>query len=153
LSPSRPAFSSAFSPLFDAAAVDLRSALAEGARGSSIKGRRWRRQSLVFIEVALGVTLVFAAGLLVRTFAKLVGETAGFNPDHVLTATLSLQDARYQKTAQGARLLKDSLDRIRRIAGVASAAVALSVPYQRPLNTNVSAIPGEDVSHKSILRT
>ncbi len=133
-------------PAFEATAIDLRSALAEAGRGSSRKGRKWR-QATVCAEVALGVMLVFAAGLLIRTLAKLSNQPPGFHGDHVLTASLSLQDARYATPTTGLRLFQASLDRIREIPGVASAAVALSLPYQRPLNMNVQAVTGQDLSH------
>jgi len=135
-------------PAFEATSVDLRSALAEGGRGSSGSRRQWKRQALVFAEVALGVVLVVGAGLLIRTFASLANRDPGFNPNHVMTASLSLQDARYNTTAAGVRLFRESLDRISQIPGVESAAVALSLPYQRPLNAGVQRVTGHDISGK-----
>ncbi len=131
-------------PALEATSVDLRSALAEGGRGAAGGRRVWKRQALVFLEVMLGVVLVAGAGLLVRTFAKLANLDPGFNPNHVLTASLSLQDARYATAAAGARLFRESLGRIRQIPGVGSAAVALSVPYQRPLNDGARVAGGPE---------
>jgi len=121
--------------------VDLRSILVEGARGLSGGRRRWTRQALVAGEVALSVVLLVGAGLLLRTFAYLQGLNPGFDPRHVMTAQLSLQDARYRKSAQVNRLFDESLDRIRKLPGVEAAAVGLSLPYQRPLNSGFR-IPG-----------
>ncbi len=134
-------------PAFEATSVDLRSALSEAGRGSSGSLRQWKRQALVFAEVALGVVLVVSAGLLIRTFSTLMNRAPGFNPDHVMTAELSLQDARYKTTASGVRLFRETLDRIRQIPGVESAAVALRLPYQRDLNLNIEDISGRDISH------
>lgn len=133
-------------PALEATSVDLRSALAEGGRSGSGRHALWKRQGLVFAEVALGVMLVVAAGLLVRTFASLMDRDPGFNPNNVTSASLSLQDARYSTTTAGARLFRESLDRIRQIPGVESAAVALSLPYQRPLNDGLQAINGQPVT-------
>ncbi len=105
-------------PAFEATSVDLRSALSEGGRGTAGTRRQWKRQALVFAEVALGVVLVIGAGLLVRTLTTLMNLNPGFNPNHVMTASLSLQDARYKTTAAGARLFRESLDRIRQIPGL-----------------------------------
>ena len=127
-------------PAFEATTVDLRSALAEAGRGSSGSRRQWKRQILVFAEVTLGVVLVMAAGLLVRTFSILVNASPGFDPNHVITATASLQDARYATSAAGARLFRESLERIRLIPGVESAAVALTPPYARALNDGVQIV-------------
>src|SRR6185437_145795 len=99
-------------------------------------------------EVALGGVLVVGAGLLIRTFASLANRDPGFNPNHVMTASLSLQDARYNTTAAGVRLFRESLDRISQIPGVESAAVALSLPYQRPLNGGAQRIHGNATSGK-----
>ncbi len=132
-------------PALEATSVDLRSALAEGSRGAAGSRRHWKRQALVFAEVALGVVLVVGAGLLIRTFATLMNANPGFNPNSVMTASLSLQDARYKTATAGARLFRDSLARIREIPGVESAGVALSMPYQRPLNIGVQQVSGQQV--------
>jgi hypothetical protein len=129
-------------PALEATCIDLRSALAEGGRSGAGSRRQWKRQTLVFAEVALGVVLVVGAGLLIRTLAHLLNLNPGFNPDHVTTASLSLQDARYKKTAAGTRLFRESLARIREVPGVQSAAVMLSLPYAQALNTNVQNISG-----------
>jgi predicted permease len=128
-------------PAITTARLDLRSVLVDGGRGLTVAKRRWQRQALVAGEVALSVTLLVGAGLLLRTFAHLRGLNPGFDPHHVMTAQLSLQDARYRKSAQVNRLFDESLDRIRKLPGVESAAVCLSLPYQRPLNDGFR-IPG-----------
>lgn len=129
-------------PALDTTSVDLRSALSEAGRGTAGHRHQWKRQALVFAEVTLGVVLVVSAGLLVRTFATLVGADPGFDPHHVIVASASLQDARYQTSAQGARLFRDSIDRIEQIPGVESAAAALSPPYGRPLNDCITSVNG-----------
>lgn len=121
-------------PAIEATSLDLRSSLAEGGRGATTGRRKWVRNSLVFAEVALGVVLVISSGVLIRTFASLMNLNPGFNPNQVLTASLSLEDARYSTTAAGMRLFGNTLDRIHQIPGVESAAVALTTPYERPLN-------------------
>lgn len=127
-------------PAFETTTVDLRAALAEAGRSSTGSRRQWKRQLLVLAEVALGVVLVVAAGLLVRTFNILVNASPGFDPNHVFTATASLQDPRYATAAAGARLFRESLERIRQIPGVESAAVALTPPYARALNEGVRIV-------------
>lgn len=136
-------------PAFEATAVDLRSALSEGGGGAIGSRRQWKRQVLVFAEVALGVVLVLAAGLLIRTFQNVASLNPGFNPRHVMTASLSLDDARYKTSAAGARLFRDTLERIRAIPGVESATVALNLPYSRALNVNVFSISGRQITRDS----
>jgi predicted permease len=133
-------------PALEATSMDLRSALAEGGRAAAGSRRQWKRQALVFAEIALGVVLVVAAGLLVRTLAHFMNLNPGFNPDHVMTASLSLQDARYKRASSVARLFRASLARIREIPGVESAAVMLSLPYEQALNENIQNISGRPIT-------
>lgn len=128
-------------PAIAAASLDLRSSLLEGGRGSTA-GRKWVRHTLVFAEVALGVVLVVGAGLLIRTVRSLMNLGPGFNPQNVMTASMSLHDARYDTTAAGARLFRETLAQIRQIPGVESAAVALTLPYQRALNLDLDQVAG-----------
>lgn len=129
-------------PAFEASAIDLGSALAEGGRSNAGSRRQWKRQSLVLVEVTISVVLVVSAGLLVRTFLVIANAAPGFDPEHLAIASASLQDARYATSAAGSRLFRDSLLRIEQIPGVQSAAVALSSPYSRPLNDGVSQVNG-----------
>ena len=137
-------------PALESTAVDLRSALAEAGRSSTGSRRQWKRQILVFAEVAIGVMLVISAGLIVRSLSSLLNINPGFDPNHVLTASLSLADARYKTTADATRLFRESLDRMRQIPGVESAGVALTLPYQRALLWGVS-ISGQAVRENSMV--
>lgn len=131
-------------PALEATSIDIRGALSQSGR-TATHGRHWKRQGLVFAEVALGVVLVVSAGLLIRSFARLVNTNPGFNPKHVITAPLSLQDVHYKTSAAGARLFHDTLQRIREIPGVEAAAVTATAPYKRPLRANVRSISGVPV--------
>ena len=106
-------------PALQASRVNLRATLVESG-SPSIAGaaRSWPRRVLVVTEVALGVVLLVGAGLLIRSVDGLVNLRAGFDGTHVMTATLSLQDARYQSAETVNRFFDDSLARMREIAGV-----------------------------------
>jgi predicted permease len=91
------------------------------------------RQALIAGEIALTVVLLAASGLLIRTLIHLQTLPAGFNPTGVMTARLSLDDARYHDAAVFQRLLDESTSAMRRIPGVKQAAVGLSLPYERSL--------------------
>jgi predicted permease len=134
-------------PALEASAVDLRAALSEAGRSNAGSRRQWKRQSLVFVEVALGVVLVASAGLLIRTFMTIANAGPGFDPHNLMIASASLQDERYATAAGGSKLFRESLRRIQAIPGVESAAVALSSPYMRPLNEGLSAVNGRPPSH------
>jgi len=135
-------------PALQASGVDLRAALV-GSGSGSIAGaaRGWSRRALVVAELALGVVLLVGAGLLIRSFDGLMSLRAGFDPAGVMTATLSLQDARYQTPEKVNQFFDASLARMRQIAGVENAAAALTLPYERALNLGarwVGAKPGAE---------
>jgi predicted permease len=124
--------------------VDIRSVLVEGGRGIAGGRRRWARNALVAAEVALSLVLLVSAGLLVRTLEYLNGLNPGFDARNVISAEASLQDARYSTSAAVNLLYRRTLDRIRAIPGVESAAVALTLPYERPLNDGFKTLDGDD---------
>jgi len=129
-------------PALDTSRLDIRSVLLEGGRGTPGPRQRRMRQVLVVGEIALGMVLLASAGLLIRTLAYLEALDPGFDPHHVLVAQLSLQDARYKTSASIDSLCQKSLDRIRALPGVESAAVGLSLPYQTPLNAGARILDG-----------
>lgn len=112
----------------------IQRALVTGSRSMVGGGGHTFRKALLVGQVAMVTTLLFAAGLLVRSYGHLEGLDPGFDPEGVLTVQFSLDDARYATNADVARLFEETLTGIRRIPGVASAAVALTLPYERPLN-------------------
>ena len=130
-------------PAVEAGAVDLRNALSEaGGRGVSGRRKRWPRRLLVSGEMALAVMLLIGAGLLVRTVTHLYQLRSGFDPAHVITASFSLQDARYSDGAHVAQLYDSGLARMRALPGVESVGAGLTLPYQRGLNTGVRRVDG-----------
>ncbi|MGO9254860.1 MAG: ABC transporter permease [Bryobacteraceae bacterium] len=133
-------------PALETSRLDLRTVLVEGGRGVVGGRRRWARQALVACEVALCLVLLVCAGLLVRTLGYLDGLNPGFDTRNVISAQISLQDARYRTSLAVNRLYGLALDRMRRIPGVESAAVALTLPYQRPLNDGFRALDGDDAA-------
>src|SRR4029078_3406960 len=66
-----------------------------GTRSFAGTASRWPRKVLVVSEVALAVVLLVSAGLLVPTFTYLLNRDPGFDTTNVVTASVSLQDARY----------------------------------------------------------
>jgi predicted permease len=105
--------------------------------GSRVVGRGGHRlrKALLVGQVALVTALLFGAGLLVRSYGHLEGLDPGFDPEGVLTVQFSLDDARYAQADAVRRLFDESLEAIRGIPGVSSAAVSLTLPYERALNT------------------
>lgn len=120
-------------PALRASRLNVSQALA-GARGVAGKSSAWPRRILVVSEVAIGVVLLVATGLLVRTFLNVRSLDPGFKPAGLVTAAVSLRDARYNDAININRLFDQSLQRLAATPGVESAAVSLEVPYERLLN-------------------
>uniref|UniRef100_Q028A3 Permease n=1 Tax=Solibacter usitatus (strain Ellin6076) TaxID=234267 RepID=Q028A3_SOLUE len=131
-------------PALQTTRLDIRTVLMEAGRGIAGPRRRWTRTALVIAEVALSLVMLVGAGLLVRTLAWLNGLNPGFDPRNVVAAEASLQDARYHSAANLNLLYTRTLERIRRIPGVDSAAVALTLPYERPLNNGFRMVESDD---------
>jgi len=82
--------------------------LKEGERGTT-PNRSRTRSALIVVEVALSLVLLVGAGLLVKSFARLMDVNPGFDADHLLTFNLGLpatstvgqQFAFYQQVVQG----------------------------------------------------
>jgi predicted permease len=122
--------------------VDLRSFMT--SRGTSGGRSVHVRQMLIAGEVALTVVLLAGSGLLIRSLIYLQTLPPGFNPEGVMTAKASLDDARYQDPATFRRLMSDSVAAMERIPGVQTAGVGLTLPFERTLNGGVKLHDGPD---------
>jgi len=125
---------------------NLRSAVP--GRGVIGGGSLRLRQALIAGEVALTVVLLAATGLLIRTLIGLQTIPPGFNPTGVITAKASLDDVRYHDSAAFRKLLTDSLAALREAPGVESAAVGLTLPYERALLSAVTLGDGKDAGRQ-----
>ena len=106
-------------------------------------GGHLMRKTLLVAQVATVTALLFGTGLLVRSYGHLEGLDPGFEPEGVLTIQFSLDDARYGEPEAVRTLFAESLEEIRGIPGVSAAAIALTLPYERPLNMGFR-VPGTD---------
>lgn len=128
-------------PAFDAARTDLVQSLKEGSRGTSGGTGLRIRSALVVFQVALALVLAIAAGLLVRSFRELLKVDAGFNPQSVLSFTLSLPSARYGQVPRITALFDDLLRRFHAIPGVVAAGIAENVPMGGTADSSGIRIP------------
>jgi putative ABC transport system permease protein len=101
----------------------------DGARGaSSGSGKAWLRGALIVAEVAIALTLLVGAGLLVQTFIRLQHVDLGFDVHNVLTATVELPEAQYAKPEQKIVFYQRLQERVRALPGVAQASAILPLP-------------------------
>jgi len=119
-------------PALRMARADLHGALKEagrGAAGSAVWGRGNRlRRLLVIAEMALSVVLLIAAGLLIRSFARLQNVAPGFEPRNVLTFDLALNGERYTDPEVRLSTYRELWRRLESIPGVNDAGGTTSLP-------------------------
>jgi putative ABC transport system permease protein len=124
-------------PAFGVLRHDPQQVLRETDRsGSGGRERQRLRQSLVVIEVGLSLMLLIGAGLLVRSFMRLMAVDPGFSADHVVTAQLRLPGG-----AEGTNRLLDLtnvLTRVRALPGVQSAGTVSTLPLHGLNNLSFS---------------
>ena len=116
-------------PAIQTTAGALADALRAGARGT--RTRRYTNRTkriIVAAEVALAVTLLTGAGLLIRSFRELMAVDPGFQPDHIMTMRVLLPEKTYDTLPKMASFARQLEARAAAIPGVRSAALANAVP-------------------------
>ena len=116
-------------PALQAARRDLNDPLRDSGKGTSGGGRHNRlRNAVVVLEVALSLTLLAGAGLLMRSFMALRDVHLGFQPDHILVVRLPLPRDRYKTSDQIASFYKPLLQRLKALPGVVEATETSTLP-------------------------
>ncbi len=116
-------------PAFEASRADPQQALHESSR-SSTQGRRSRRfrNGLVITEMALATSLLVGAGLLIKSFSHLQHQDFGFEPQHLLTFELPMDDVKYPKPDKAVVLIDQVLSRVQQLPGVRAVGMVDTLP-------------------------
>ncbi|HEV8486765.1 MAG TPA: ABC transporter permease [Blastocatellia bacterium] len=115
-------------PALQCIRADLQATLKEGARGAITFERHRLRSLLVIAEVGLSLVLLVGAGLLIRSFERVVAQDKGFDPSRLLTADLSLSQSKYEKIEQQSLFIQQTLERVRAIPGVEASGAISNIP-------------------------
>lgn len=116
-------------PAMQVAGGDLSSTLRDEGRGLSASRTRGRLRSLLVVgQVALSLLLLIGAGLLVRSFARLLRVDPGFEARNVLTMGISLPTEKYAKPEQQTAFFEEALRRVAALPGVRDAAISATLP-------------------------
>jgi len=117
-------------PLARLLRTDVRGALQEGSRGST--GRRaMGRSTLVVAQLAVAVMLVVGAGLLSRSFIRLLQTEPGFDATNLLTLRVDLPSRAYSDLGRVADFPAEVIARLESLPGVASVAATGTLPLER----------------------
>jgi putative ABC transport system permease protein len=130
-------------PAIHTATPDLHGALKEGGRGTTAdRGSHALRRSLVVTEVALALTLLTGAGLLLKSFARLQQVDPGFDPANLLTFNLALPETRYASDTAQTAFFDQVLPAIARVPGVAGVGGTTVMPFGGGWSTGTFEIEG-----------
>jgi putative ABC transport system permease protein len=114
-------------PALQVSKTDLNVVLKEGGRAGGRRQSRFRGL-LVVAEVALSLTLLIGAGLMVRSFVELMSVPSGLNAANVLTMNLALPGLKYAKDEQVAGFYAEALERIAAVPGVEAVGATTNLP-------------------------
>jgi putative ABC transport system permease protein len=108
---------------------DLNESLKDGSRGTTEGARAGRvRNMLVVGELALALVLLIGAGLMIKSFARLMDVRSGFNTESVLTAGIPLPSPKYDEPRTQREFFARVLEKVEALPGVRAAGVTSSMP-------------------------
>ena len=118
-------------PAIQSSKTDLTTTLKEssGRSGTGFRQNKMR-STLVVIEVALALVLLIGSALLIRTAMALGHVDPGFDTHNVLTLKMSLKGAQYEKAEAVEQVVRNGVERLKRIPGVVEASATCCVPLQ-----------------------
>ena len=115
-------------PAISSMRTDILDALRDGDHASAGGTQQRLRNALVVVETALALLLLVGSGLLLRSFARMLETDPGFEPQHTLTAHLSLPEHDYTSQANIDRFYTELLSRLSALPQVRYAAASSNIP-------------------------
>jgi putative ABC transport system permease protein len=130
-------------PALHAARAGIGQMLRAGSRGMGGPGANRTRSTLVISELALAMVLLIGAGLLTRSFARLLSVDPGFKPDSVTSFRVSLPGARYPNEADAQRFTTRVLNELKQLPGTRDAAATYFRPFEQGIMRTSFDVRGE----------
>ena len=115
-------------PALHAPVADMHAVLKESARSSLSRGQLRLRSALIVGEVALSLAMLLGAGLLIRSYERIMQVDPGFNTHQLLTATMVMPAAKYQSVQQAESFFRQAMENVRAVPGVNEAAGVTPMP-------------------------
>ena len=135
-------------PALQSSRIDLNEALKEGARRAATFRRRglWRvSPTLVIGEVALTLVLLTGAGLVIKSYLRVLAVDPGYNPKNLLTLRVQLDEVKYPRgSPQLNAFHQEVLTRVKAIPGVKEVAsvVGAGIPFTGSGSKTLFSIEG-----------
>jgi putative ABC transport system permease protein len=116
-------------PAWQASQPQVQETLKEGGRSATSSVAQHRlRGMLVMAETALALVLLVGAGLMMKSLYRLLKVNPGFRSERVLTMEINLRSAQYSKPGAALNFWQQTLDRVRAVPGVETAALGTVLP-------------------------
>jgi putative ABC transport system permease protein len=132
-------------PALQSAKINLTESLKEGGRGTGV-GHKRISNLLVVTEIALTLVLLIGAGLLIRSFTRLLDVNPGFNAENVLTMQMLLPGSKYPQPQQRAEFYRQLESRLKSLPEVVSVGAVTRLPLGALNNvTSFVQIEGQPV--------
>jgi predicted permease len=133
-------------PAWQMARVNLNQSLKEGGRGTlgNAKGKRLRA-ALVVVEVALSLVVLVGAGLLLKSFVRLLQVDPGFVSENLLTANVGLVE--FKDPQRRVAVQREMLQRLAALPGVQAVGGGTGLPpdvAQRGTRFKVQGLPDDN---------
>lgn len=135
-------------PLLRVSGSTMRAGLADGGRGAA--GRVWKHMgaNLVVLELCIAVVLLVGAGLLGKSFYRLLSANLGMEPGHLAMLRMKIPAVGFEKDAQKVQMTRRVMEEVGRLPGVKAVATAQLVPvssgYWGSTTFEIVGLPSHD---------
>ncbi len=116
-------------PALQSARSDVQTALKEGGDRTQSGRQNRLRGLLVVAEIALAMVLLAGAGLLVRSFIRILNVAPGFEQRNLLTMMVPAVGAKYQQNEQVIAFYQNVVDRVKGLPGVEATGIVSNLPF------------------------
>jgi len=126
-------------PAFQSSKVTVGESLKESGKSATASWRQQRlRAALVVSEMALALILLAGAGLLVKSFARLLEVKPGFLTENILIFSANLPEAKFSQPQQRAEFYRQVEERFKTLPDISSVGVVTRLPIFSPANNNIT---------------
>jgi predicted permease len=130
-------------PAIQGTGTDLQQTLREGGQASQAdKGAHGVRRILIMGEFALALILLTGSGLMIQSIAHLRGVDPGFQPDHLLTASIRIPATKYPDQPSQNAFFDRLRSELEAVAGIKAAGTTTVLPFGGSWSTSIFNIEG-----------
>ena len=130
-------------PAIQTSRTNLQETLKEGGRsGTADRSGHALRRVLVVAEVALALTLLTGAGLLIKSLALLQEVSPGFEANNLLTFNVSIPAAKYRSDTARVQFFQRAIEAVRAVPGVSDAGITSTMPFTQSWSTGGFTVEG-----------